>query len=629
MAKRSISDDNPTCDSDSKYEETLGSFSEIDRKYKKRRIPKLDEIARKCTIDTHLSALGHRLTAQESFCELLQWWRGSIMESFDVQLLDFTVVRQEQHEKVRGRTVTEIVYKALDQSSLDKRELGYIQFLNTKDNKAGVVRIVNRQVTLQPEDILTLTPPTETQDTTSTYSTHSQFNLAKAVLNFVGGGTNHSVTCQSGGVNMNFNFNTAGELVARVTRMRPDTISKSYKSALSSFKSHVPFYPRPSVDTILSIGEAGPGRSGNNEWVKRDKVSPGEFAIWCEAALFLQDIKEEGIIRTRMGDLILDVKYRDNLYLNGFLLHAKSKTTHTSLSGKRLKYGYNIIYGTAEKEGKRICSLEDESKAFIDLLNDWQWGDVEVAYQFISRDTVIRLKDYLFKDTSKWHYPTSDRQNPQLDSIIASLGRQGGELRDSYWDILQIHGMVHTAEVEHQRRFITSKTVSIPDDDFARYISRALEACLYACNTTQAIRAVFVQGSGLPLQVGYSKSESIIRIHQNWLSQKETRFRLGLVAHKSLPDAMFLTSVILLKDIIDQLPNELFCNGKSHELQLAEQRLLEYTRKYINSDVLSRDFIAPSRSKLAAIAWEKCISSKSYAKYHTQPHQAGTCSELQ
>lgn len=163
--------------------------------------------------------------------------------------------------------------------------------------------------------------------------------------------------------------------------------------------------------------------------------------------------------------------------------------------------------------------------------------------------------------------------------------------------------MVHTAEVEHQRRFITSKTVSIPDDDFARYISRALEACLYACNTTQAIRAVFVQGSGLPLQVGYSKSESIIRIHQNWLSQKETRFRLGLVAHKSLPDAMFLTSVILLKDIIDQLPNELFCNGKSHELQLAEQRLLEYTRKYINSDVLSRDFIAPSRSKLAAIAW--------------------------
>lgn len=284
------------------------------------------------------------------------------MESFYVQLVDFTVVRRERHEKVSERTVTEILYKALDQSSLDKRELGYIQFLNTKYDKAGVVRIVNRQVTLQPENLLT-----KTQDTTSTYSTHSQFNLARAILNFVGGGTNHSVTCQSGGVNMNFNFNTARELVARVTRMRPDTISKSYKSASSRFKSHVPFYPRPSVDTILSIGEAGLGRSGNNEWIKRAKVSPGEFAIWCEAALFLQDIKEEGIIRTRMGDLILDVKYRDNLHLNGFLLHAKSKTTHASLSGKRLKYGYNIIYGTAEKEGKRICSLEDESKALMSI----------------------------------------------------------------------------------------------------------------------------------------------------------------------------------------------------------------------------------------------------------------------
>lgn len=189
--------------------------------------------------------------------------------------------------------------------------------------------------------------------------------------------------------------------------------------------------------------------------------------------------------------------------------------------------------------------------------------------------------------------------------------------------------MVHTAEVEHQRRFITSKTVSIPNDDFARYISRALETCLYACNAIQTIRAIFVQGSGLPLQVVYSKGESIIRIHRNWLSQEETRFRLGLGAHRSLPDVMFLTSVTLLKDIIDQLPNELFCDGKAHELQLAEQRLLEYTRKYINSDVLSRDFIALPRSKLAVIAREKCISSKSQAKHHMQPHQAGTCSELQ
>lgn len=103
------------------------------------------------------------------------------MGSFDVQLTDFTVVRRERLEKIGGRTVTETVYKALDQSSLDKRELGYIQFLNTKDNKARVVRIVNRQATLQPENLLTLsTPPTETQYTRSTYSTHPQINLARA-----------------------------------------------------------------------------------------------------------------------------------------------------------------------------------------------------------------------------------------------------------------------------------------------------------------------------------------------------------------------------------------------------------------------------------------------------------------
>jgi hypothetical protein len=92
-----------------------------------------------------------------------------------------------------------------------------------------------------------------------------------------------------------------------------------------------------------------------------------DFSIWCEAALFLQDIKEEGIVRAHMGDLILDAKYRDSLYLNGFLLHGKSKITHASLSGKQLKYGYNIVYGTAKKERKRIYSLEEESKALMSI----------------------------------------------------------------------------------------------------------------------------------------------------------------------------------------------------------------------------------------------------------------------
>ncbi|KAM0218856.1 hypothetical protein ACHAPA_001551 [Fusarium lateritium] len=367
MVKRNISDDDSICGNESECKETLESVSEIERKYKKRRIPTLDEITGKCTIDTHLNARDYRLTAQESFCELLQWWRGSIMDSFDVQLTDFTVVRRERLEKVRGHTVTEIVYKALDQSSLDKRELGYIQFVNTKDNKAGVVRIVNRQATLQPENLISSTPPRETKGTRSDYLTHPQRYLARAILNFVGGGTNHAVSCQSGGVNMNFNFNTSRELIARVTRMSPTAISKSFKTASSRTKSLVPFYPRPSVDTILSIGEAGAGRSGNNQWLKREKVSLDEFYNWCEAALFLQDIKEENIVKTPMGDLILDARYRDNLCLNGFLLDRKSRTTHTSLSGKRLKYGYNILYGTADEERKRICSLEEESEALMSI----------------------------------------------------------------------------------------------------------------------------------------------------------------------------------------------------------------------------------------------------------------------
>jgi len=43
------------------------------------------------------------------------------------------------------------------------------------------------------------------------------------------------------------------------------------------------------------------------------------------------------------------------------------------------------------------------------LLDDWGWGDVELAAQFIKRDTIFLLGDYLFLDRSKWYYPTSSR----------------------------------------------------------------------------------------------------------------------------------------------------------------------------------------------------------------------------
>lgn len=43
------------------------------------------------------------------------------------------------------------------------------------------------------------------------------------------------------------------------------------------------------------------------------------------------------------------------------------------------------------------------------LLDDWGWGDVELAAQFIKKDTISLLGDYLFLDRSKWYYPTGSR----------------------------------------------------------------------------------------------------------------------------------------------------------------------------------------------------------------------------
>ncbi|PNP78308.1 hypothetical protein FNYG_08254 [Fusarium nygamai] len=335
------------------------------RKLKASEMPTLDKLAARCVMATGLTPLTPRLTAQESFCELLRWWKDKIMESSGMQLTDFDVVMKKRANHYDAKIPAEIAFTAQDRSG---KPLGYVHFMNKRDGKGGIVTVAVRDVTpLQPSMVVPDDErPKEPQDVRFTH--RSELGLGRVVLNFLGAGTNHAVTCRTRGHRYRFNYGTLGQLMAFVTIMNHDTINKFRRSTVPQGSRYVPFQPHPETDSIFNIGpDKEVGRSGRGKYIYRSTVTPREFNIWCECALFLQGIKDDDIVKTEMGDLILDPKSRGKIYFKSFLLSDTTRRGYASLSERPLRFGYNILYGTPDEMMKHMSSLEEECRAIMTI----------------------------------------------------------------------------------------------------------------------------------------------------------------------------------------------------------------------------------------------------------------------
>lgn len=74
MSDQNNSESDPTLDDALPEDEIMIDTAPGDKKEEKKEIPTLDQIAPRCVMSTGLTAQNPRLTAQESFCELLRWW---------------------------------------------------------------------------------------------------------------------------------------------------------------------------------------------------------------------------------------------------------------------------------------------------------------------------------------------------------------------------------------------------------------------------------------------------------------------------------------------------------------------------------------------------------------------------
>ncbi|KAI1144079.1 hypothetical protein F5Y05DRAFT_407479 [Hypoxylon sp. FL0543] len=576
----------------------------------------------------------------EAFRELIQNWKDGIIQSFKLPEQDFRVVREEGN--------SEIIYKATAPGS-SKECFGYIRW--SRLGKTGIVEITNRQATLEPWHLDM--GGTSKKNERNQAGTHGE-GLKIALLILMRDPQNHAVRCRSGGFSWTFDFTNQRRLITCPVRMSPAEIAKTRDQAKDEVnKSLLPFVPAPNEDVQFIIGTNSRGRDENGWPTKRGDVNRKEFKNWMKAAIFLQDIAAEGIVKTRVGDLILDPRYGGNIYLKGLLLKESKEGRSASITAKKLKYGYNFATGATNRERESVASADDESRAILSIWNealitkedlvgklhellnskDTEYADVASAEMFIRRETRDRLKTFLLNDyKGKWLYSGKEKsQNPRFDHIVQGLGLEPLELKDCYWDIMKKAGF-RTAEEEEKKRFEAAELLPIPEDLFSTEIVRLTRAALEICSQTAIATVVFVKAGNLGLDSLYSPT-GVFKIHEKWSTLSGAKIELDISRASWMSVVLLSASKRLLIDAFSQVPLHLLRGdsqfpphwNQKRAISESDQRILELVQIKRETQFSVK---VCDKSSLMEIKWNPSTAWSQQCKVTIQIHRETTCSRL-
>ncbi|KAH7137349.1 hypothetical protein B0J13DRAFT_77490 [Dactylonectria estremocensis] len=269
-------------DNDSRTDTSHGDVQEPDGT--------LDSIGDSHTITLSItSTYSNAWGPTEAFREIVQNWRDAIIASFKLSADQFTVVREE---RVRLHK-TQIVYK-VPHPRKPQHYLGYILF--SGHDGQGIVEIANRDAILEPWH-LDLGGTTKT-GAINQAGAHGE-GLKIALLVLQRRTQNHSVRCVTGGVEWKFDFTTRGKLVAHLRRMTRTELDREIMISRHLLGTgFIPCEIDPSKDVQLRIGELTEGRDEQGKPSRRVYVRLEEFNTWCEAAPFLQQVPDDGIVQT-------------------------------------------------------------------------------------------------------------------------------------------------------------------------------------------------------------------------------------------------------------------------------------------------------------------------------------------
>ncbi|RSL99754.1 hypothetical protein CEP52_009561 [Fusarium oligoseptatum] len=539
------------------------------------------------------------------------------------------------------RNNTEIVYKMYGRST-GTECLGYILFRG--NDGRGIVEVVNRNSRLEPYH-LDLGGSAKASNK-SLAGVHGE-GLKIALLVLQRDEQNHAIRCQTGGCSWLFNFTTQGKLVAMVSRLKDGKARNKERHPKGSI---APFNPCYKKDVRFIIGEIKKGKNDRGEEVRRSAVKREEFESWCNTVLSFQELNKDSVLKTRHGEIIMDPKHRGSLYLKGLLMRRSTRSCSASMTGRPLKYGYNFENGTTNRDRRALGSPEEEGRSILaiwqaalverpelvgelsDILNssDPQWAEVSMLGVGLLPGTADKLAQHLLSDTSKWYYSPREREeNPGIDTVIASLGRQGFQLTVDYWDTLASYGLIRTAKKGQQGRFRSAATVTIPGDHFAQQMERMLQACLRALPQTSSAKLEFVKAGCLSLRAFFQdKDDGLVRVHERWLHRATVRGEFAFLEDVSDIYMSVHACKSLLKDIIEQLEDDpsvahdsqASVKPKERQMVLAEQRLTEYAHQCSTLALKTID-----KDSTIVVTWEVLNSSMGNPSFEVALHDASTC----
>ncbi|KAI1766405.1 hypothetical protein GGR53DRAFT_464473 [Hypoxylon sp. FL1150] len=459
-----------------------------------------DAITIHCGISAKYAA---QWTPVEAFRELIQNWRDGIIKSFHISESKVQVTCQEDEKQ--------IIYRLMEREG--KCCLGYIRW--SRIMGAGTVDILNRGATLQPWNLDM--GGTTKENEANQAGAHGE-GIKIAILVLMRQPQDHAVQCYSGGYWWSFYFDSHGKLVAYISRAPLPRgmfgpIRDVWHRADEETHRH-PFlslYVSGKTNTVrLLIDNKGRHEKG---FKPQKEVTREEFKEWTKAALFLQEVDAENIVTTRDGDLIFDPRFTGHVYMTGLLLEESAPGRSASITGETLHYGHNFAKGS--------------------LLNSRvpEYADAANAESFITTGGTLELAlktHLLIQFEGKWIYTSTEKcDNLRFDSIIEGFGKEPVEVRSYYWRILKNNGFKTAAEME-EYKFWHVEAASIPDDTFAQNLHHIIRAGMRSNDSTFDITVEFVQAGSLGLDMFFSESKELLKIHEKRLTVDGAMTEMGL-----------------------------------------------------------------------------------------------------
>jgi hypothetical protein len=105
-------------------------------------------------------------------------------------------------------------------------------------------------------------------------------------------------------------------------------------------------------DVTITIGGGG---------TKVNTVSQNDFLEWIQHCIDLDP--PSSMIKTKLGDLILDPKFANKMFLKGLLLEGNSKS-------RQWKFGYNLAQGEVNRDRQQVSDPEEQGEVIAGIWNE-------------------------------------------------------------------------------------------------------------------------------------------------------------------------------------------------------------------------------------------------------------------